>query len=60
MAKIKITQVVSRCGATKRQIANLASLGLRKLHQPVEVESNPVTLGMLNKVQHLVKVEELK
>ena len=60
MAKIKITQVVSKNGATKRQIANLQSLGLRKLHQTVVVESTPVALGMLEKVKHLVEFEEVK
>ena len=43
MAKLKITQVRSKNGSTKRQIANLTSLGLRKMHQTVEVEKTPVT-----------------
>ena len=59
MAKVKITQVKSKNGATKRQIANLESLGIRKLHQTVEVELTPVTKGMVEKVLHLVKVEEI-
>ena len=60
MAKVKITQTKSRSGATKRQIANLASLGIHRLHQTVEVELSPVTKGMLEKVLHLVTVEEIK
>ena len=60
MAKGKITQTKSRSGATKRQIANLASLGIHRLHQTVEVELTPVTKGMLEKVLHLVTVEEVK
>ena len=56
MATYKITQVVSKNGATKRQIANLRSLGIRRMHQTVEVEANPVNKGMIAKVQHLVKV----
>ncbi|MCI7178943.1 MAG: 50S ribosomal protein L30 [Candidatus Cryptobacteroides sp.] len=60
MAKVKITQTKSRSGATKRQIANLASLGIHRLHQTVEVELTPVTKGMLEKVLHLVTVEEVK
>ena len=60
MVKIKITQIKSKNGATKRQIANLQSLGLRRMHQTVEVELNPVTAGMLEKVRHLVTVEETK
>lgn len=60
MAKVKITQTKSRSGATKRQIANLASLGIHRLHQTVEVELTPVNKGMLEKVLHLVTVEEVK
>ncbi len=59
MAKVKITQIRSKNGATKRQIANLEALGLRKMHQTVEVELTPVTKGMIEKVHHLVKVEEI-
>ena len=59
MAKVKITQVKSKNGATERQIANLVSLGIHRLHQTVEVELTPVTKGMIEKVQHLVNVEEL-
>ena len=59
MAKLKITQVKSKSGATQRQIANLESLGIRKMHQTVEVEVTPVTKGMVEKVLHLVKVEEI-
>ena len=57
MAKLRITQVVSKNGETKRQIANLRTLGIRKMHQTVEVEDNPVNRGMLAKVQHLVSFE---
>ena len=59
MAKLKITQVKSKSGATKRQIANLESLGIRRMHQTVEVEVTPVTKGMVEKALHLVKVEEI-
>lgn len=59
MAKLRITQIKSKNGATKRQIANLESLGIHKLHQTVEVELNPVSKGMVEKVLHLVKVEEI-
>ena len=59
MAKLKITQVKSKSGATKRQIANLESLGIRKMHQTVEVELTPITKGMVEKVRHLVIVEEI-
>ena len=59
MAKLKITQIKSKSGATKRQIANLESLGIRRMHQTVEVEVTPITKGMVEKVLHLVKVEEI-
>ena len=59
MAKLKLTQIKSKSGATKRQIANLESLGIRQMHQTVEVEVTPVTKGMVEKVLHLVKVEEI-
>ena len=59
MAKLRITQIKSKNGATKRQIANLQSLGIHRLHQTVEVELNPVSTGMVEKVLHLVKVEEI-
>ena len=59
MAKVKITQVKSKNGAADRQIANLVSLGIHRLHQTVEVELTPVTKGMIEKVRHLVIVEEI-
>ena len=59
MAKLRITQIKSKNGATDRQIANLVSLGIHKLHQTVEVELTPVTKGMIEKVRHLVIVEEI-
>ncbi len=59
MAKVRITQVKSKNGATKKQIANLVSLGLRRMNQTVEVELTPVTEGMIQKVLHLVKVEQI-
>ena len=58
--KWKITQVKSRNGATVRQCANLASLGIRRINHSVEIEVTPVTKGMVEKILHLVKVEEIK
>ena len=57
MAKLKITQVRSKNGETKRQIANLKTLGIHRMHQTVEVEDTPITRGMLAKVAHLVSYE---
>ena len=59
MAKLKVTQIKSKNGSNKRQIANLQSLGIRKMHQTVELEDTPVARGMIEKVLHLVQVEEI-
>ena len=59
MGKIKITQVKSSIDRSKRQKATLEALGLRKISHSVEHDTSPQILGMVNKVQHLVKVEEL-
>lgn len=59
MAKIKIKYTKSKIGSTQRQKRTLDALGLRKLNHVVEVEATPQILGMVTKVRHLVKVEEL-
>ena len=58
MAKIKITQVKSKIGSSKRQKKTLEALGLRKLNNTIEVEGTPQILGMINKVRHLITIEE--
>jgi large subunit ribosomal protein L30 len=60
MGKIKVTQVKSAIKKPLRQKRTLEALGLRKLHQTIEVEATPQILGMVQKVLHLVKVEEVK
>ena len=60
MAKIKITLVRSRIGSDKRQVATLNALGLGKVNSSVEHETSPQIMGMVAKVQHLVRVEEVK
>lgn len=60
MAKLKITQVRSRIGATAIQKKNLDALGLRKINGTVEHDATPIILGMVEKVKHLVKIEEVK
>lgn len=57
MSKIKITQVKSGIDRPERQKRTLKALGLRKLHATVEVEATAQILGMVNAVNHLVKVE---
>ena len=59
MAKLRITQVISKNGETKRQIANLRCLGIRKMHQTVEIEKTPSAMGQVAKIAHLVKIEEI-
>jgi large subunit ribosomal protein L30 len=59
MKKIKITQIKSGIDRSERQKQTLIALGLRKLNATKEVEATPQILGMVNKVSHLVKVEEL-
>ncbi len=57
--KIKITQVKSGIDRSERQKQTLIALGLKKLNASKEVEATPQILGMVNKVSHLVKVEEI-
>jgi large subunit ribosomal protein L30 len=59
MAKIRITQVKSKNGKPKRQKRTLEALGIRKLNHSVEHEATPQILGMVEKVRHLVKVENI-
>ena len=59
MKKIKITQVKSGIDRSERQKQTLIALGLKKLNASREVVATPQILGMINKVNHLVKVEEV-
>ena len=59
MKKIKITQVKSGIDRSDRQKLTLKALGLKKLHASKEVEATPQILGMVKKVNHFVKIEEL-
>jgi large subunit ribosomal protein L30 len=58
--KLRITYVKSAIGYSIRQKATIQSLGLRKLNQTVMHEDTPVIRGMLAKVNHLVRVEEVQ
>ncbi len=60
MGKIKVTQIKSAIKKPVRQKRTLEALGIRKLHQTIEVEATPQILGMVKKVSHLVVVEEVK
>ena len=59
MKKIKITQVKSGIDRSERQKLTLKALGLTKLNATKEVEATPQILGMVRKVDHLVKVEDI-
>ena len=59
MARLKITQVKSRIGATERQCKNLDALGLKRITARVEHDDSAVSNGMIARVKHLVKVEEV-
>lgn len=56
--RIRLKQVRSEIGYTRRQRATLKGLGLRRLHQIVELEDTPSVRGMISKVSHLVTVLE--
>lgn len=58
--KLKITQVKSLIDRPKRQKDTIKALGLRKMHHSVEHEATPQIVGMLEKVSHLLKIEEVK
>jgi large subunit ribosomal protein L30 len=60
MAKIKVTKTKSAINRNKTQKLTLESLGLRKIGQVVEHDATPSIIGMVNKVKHLVSVEEIK
>ena len=60
MGKIKIKQVKSQIRREGSQKKTLLALGLRKMNQVVEHEASATILGMVNKVNHLVSVEEIK
>jgi len=55
---IKVTLVKSKHGRLKAHKACVIGLGLRRLHQTVEVIDTPENRGMINKVSYLLRVEE--
>lgn len=58
MKKIKITQVKSLIDRSKKQKDTAKALGLRKINHSVVKEASPQVLGMVEKIKHLVEVEE--
>ena len=60
MAKmVKVTLTKSTIGATPKQKKVVTALGLKKMHQTVELVDNPLTRGAVNKVAHLVTLKEI-
>ena len=60
MSKLKITYSKSAIGYTVRQKATIKDLGFTRLNQTVEHDDTPVIRGMINRVSHLLVVEEVK
>ena len=58
MAKIRVTQIKSSIKRPKTQKLTLISLGLGTIGKSVTHEATPSILGMINKVEHLVSVQE--
>ncbi len=58
MANLKVTLVRSPIGAVPKHRRTVEALGLKKMHQTVELPDNPATRGMVKQVEYLVKVEE--
>jgi len=59
MAKVRVTQTNSLIGRPERQHKIMQALGLGKIGKSREVENTPQIQGMINKVTHLIKVENL-
>ena len=58
--KIKITQIGSPIGRPNNQRETLIGLGLNKMNKTRELQDTPAIRGMVNKVSHLVRVEDLE
>jgi large subunit ribosomal protein L30 len=59
MTKVKVTQIKSVIDRPKSQKATMKALGLRKMNQTVEHDGSPQIMGMIRKIKHLVKIEEV-
>ncbi|MCK5331393.1 MAG: 50S ribosomal protein L30 [Candidatus Marinimicrobia bacterium] len=57
--KLRITQVRSKIGYSKKAKLTLAALGLRKMHQTVELNDTAAIRGMVRVIDYLVKIEEV-
>lgn len=59
-AKLRVEYVKSIIGSSQRQRRTLQALGLKRLGDVIEVENTPTMWGMLNKLSHLIQVQEVK
>lgn len=57
--KLRVTLVKSKFGRLKNHKACVAGLGLRRMHQTVEVIDTPENRGMINRISYLLQVEEV-
>ena len=57
--ELKVTLVKSKYGRLKKHKACVAGLGLRKMHETVQVADTPENRGMINRVSYLLSVEEI-
>ena len=57
--KIKITQIKSSIGSVQKTIGTLRGLGLKKIQSTSILNETPEVLGMIKKVQHLIKTEKV-
>ena len=60
MSKIKISQKLSLIGKTKKQIACIKGLGLKRISDTRVIDDSPENLGMINVVKHMLNVEHIK
>ena len=59
MSKVRITQIKSIIDRPERQKLTIKALGLGKINRSVEKENSDAIAGMIRKVSHLVKIEEI-
>lgn len=59
MAKIRITKVRSTIGQSDRVVKSMEALGLKKINSTNELEATPQIQGIVRKVNHLIKIENI-
>lgn len=59
MARIRVTKLRSTIGQSERVEKNMEALGLKKINGSNEMEATPQIMGIIRKVNHLVKVENI-